>query len=176
LHNKACLQWISQRAVVFPEVHINITAVLPAQLMPRLAAALRAAAALAPSAWQMRLHAGERTRAAKLQWSKANKPASLQVSSSCQVTYTVPCYAGFDITDPQNGCHQLAGLLTYWEAETAYIQQLCCLTRLTHLSWTAQTELGSVDDLQQLSLLQTLELPRLSAYQGASTISSLYRA
>ncbi|DBA97956.1 TPA: hypothetical protein ACH3X3_012798 [Trebouxia sp. C0006] len=108
--------------------------------MPRLAAALRAAAALAPSAWQMQLH------------------------------------AGFDITDPQNGCHQLAGLLTYWEAETAYIQQLCCLTRLTHLSWTAQTELGSVDDLQQLSLLQTLELPRLSAYQGASTISSLYRA
>jgi len=163
LHNEACLQWISQRAVVFPEVHIDITAVLPAQLMPHLAAALRAAAALAPSAWQMRLYTGERTRAAKLQWSKADNPASLQVSSSCQVTYTVPCHADFDITDPQNGCHQLAGLLTYWKAETAYIQQLCCLTQLTHLSWTAKSELASLEDLQQLSLLQTLTLPRLSA-------------
>ena len=127
LHNEACLQWISQRAVVFPEVHIDMTAVLPAQLMLHLAAALRAAAALAPSAWQRQLYAGERTWAAQLQWSKANNSVSLQVSSSCQVTYT-PCYADFDITDPQNGCQQLAGLLTYWKAETAYIQQLCCLT------------------------------------------------
>ncbi|DBA97929.1 TPA: hypothetical protein ACH3X3_012777 [Trebouxia sp. C0006] len=127
LHNEACLQWIAQRAVVVPEVHIDIEAVLPAQLVPHLAAALKAAAALAPSAWQMRL------------------------------------YAEFDITDPQNGCQHLAGLLTYWIAETAYVQQLSCLTQLTHLSWTAESELGSPEDLQQLSLLQTLELPRLPA-------------
>ncbi len=81
LHNEACLQWIAQRAVVFPEVHIDIEAVLPAQLVPHLAAALKAAAALAPSAWQMRLYAGERRRAAKLQSSKADSTASLQVSS-----------------------------------------------------------------------------------------------
>ena len=79
------------------------------------------------------------------------------------MTNTVPYYAKFAITDPQNGCQQLAGLLTYWTAETAYVQQLSCLTQLTHLSWTAESELGSPEDLQQLSLLQTLELPRLPA-------------
>ena len=79
------------------------------------------------------------------------------------MTNTVPHYAEFDITDPQNGCQHLAGLLTYWIAETAYVQQLSCLTQLTHLSWTAESELGSPEDLQQLSLLQTLELPRLPA-------------
>jgi len=164
LHNEACLQWIAQRAKVFPEVHIYTTAVLPAQLMmPHLAAALKAAAALAHAAWQMRLWAGEGTRAAKLQWSKANNTASLQVSRFCQVTYTVPCYADFDVTDPPNGCQKLAGLLTYWQTDTAYIQQLSCLTQLTHLSWTVEAELGSLEDLQQLSLLQTLMLPRLSA-------------
>jgi len=149
--------------VVFPEVHIGITAVLPAQLVPHLVTALKAAAALAPSAWQMRLYAGERTRAAKLQLSKADNTASLQVLSSCQVTNTVPCYADFDITDPQNGCQQLVGLLTSWKAETAYVQQLSCLTQLAHLSWTAKSELGSLEDLQQLSLLQTLTLSRLPA-------------
>ena len=79
------------------------------------------------------------------------------------MTYTVPCYADFDVTDPPNGCQKLAGLLIYWQTDTAYIQQLSCLTQLTHLSWTAEAELGSLEDLQQLSLLQTLMLPRLSA-------------
>jgi len=43
------------------------------------------------------------------------------------------------------------------------VQQLSCLTQLTHLFWTAESELSSVDELQQLSLLQTLKLRRLSA-------------
>ena len=79
------------------------------------------------------------------------------------MTHTVPCSADFDITDPQFGCQQLAGVLTHWEADIAYVQQLSCLTQLTHLSWNAECELSSVEELQQLSLLQTLELPRLSA-------------
>ena len=79
------------------------------------------------------------------------------------LTHTVPYYADFDITDPQNGCQQLAGVLKYWEAGIANIQQLSCLRQLTHLSCTANSELGSLEELQQLSLLQTLSLSRLSA-------------
>ena len=73
------------------------------------------------------------------------------------------CHADFDITDPQIGCQQLAGLLKYWKAGTAYIQQLSCLTHLTRLSCSANSELGSLDALQQLSLLRTLKLSRPSA-------------
>ncbi len=59
LRNEACLHWITQRAMVFPEVRIEIRAVLPAQLLPHLATAFRAAAALAPSGWHSQLDAGE---------------------------------------------------------------------------------------------------------------------
>ncbi len=76
---------------------------------------------------------------------------------------TVLCYADFDITDPLIGCQQLAGLLKYWKAGTAYIQQLSCLTQLTRLSCYANYELGSLDALQQLSLLRKLKLSRPSA-------------
>ncbi len=79
------------------------------------------------------------------------------------MTRTVPCSADFDITDPQFGCQQLAGVLTHWEADIAYVQQLSCLTQMTHLSCTANSEFGSLEELQQLPLLQTLSLSRLSA-------------
>jgi len=79
------------------------------------------------------------------------------------VTHTVPWYADFDITDPQIGCQELAGVLKHWKTDIAYVQQLSCLTQLTHLSCTAQSELGSLEELQQLSLLQTLRLSRLSS-------------
>ena len=80
------------------------------------------------------------------------------------MTYTVSCCSDFDITDPINGCQQLAGLLNYREAKIAYVQQLSCLTRLTRLSWTAKSERSPLEDLEQLSLLQTLELSRLSSF------------
>ena len=79
LHNEACLHWMIQQAMAFPIVCIKIEAVLPAQLMPHLATVLKAAAALAPSGWQLRLDAGEKIRATKLQLSKADSTASLQV-------------------------------------------------------------------------------------------------
>ncbi|DBB07102.1 TPA: hypothetical protein ACH3X1_011681 [Trebouxia sp. C0004] len=79
------------------------------------------------------------------------------------MTHTVPCSANFDITDPQFGCQQLAGVLIHWQADIEYVQQFSCLTQLTHLSCAGKSELGSVEELQQLSLLQTLTLPRLSA-------------
>ena len=44
----------------FLEVHIKIRAILPAQLLPHVAKALKAAAALAPSGWQLQLDAGEK--------------------------------------------------------------------------------------------------------------------
>ncbi len=81
VHNEACLHWIAQRAMVFPEVHIKIKAVFSAQLLPHLATALKAAAALAPSGWHLQLQAGEKTRASKLQLRKADTTASLQVFS-----------------------------------------------------------------------------------------------
>ncbi len=163
VHNEAFLHWISHRAVAFPTVHIAIKAVLPAQLMPHLAAALKAAAALAPSRWQLQLDAGEKTWATKLHLSKADEPASLQVLSKLVLTHTVPRYAGFDVTDPQNGCQQLAGVVKDWQASIANIQQLSCLTQLTHLSCTANSEVGFLEELQQLSLLQKLTLSRLYA-------------
>ncbi len=79
------------------------------------------------------------------------------------MTHTLPWYADFDITDPQIGFQQLAGVLNQWETDIAYVQQLSCLTQLTHLSCTAESGLGSLEELQQLSLLQTLRLSRLSA-------------
>ncbi len=79
------------------------------------------------------------------------------------MTHTVSWYSDFDITDPQIGCQQLAGVLKHWETDIAYVQQLSSLTQLTHLSCTARSELGSLEELQQLSLLQTLRLSRLSA-------------
>ena len=82
VHNEAFLHWISHRAVAFPTVHIAIKAVLPAQLMPHLAAALKAAAALAPSRWQLQLDAGEETWTTKLHMSKADRTASLQTISN----------------------------------------------------------------------------------------------
>ena len=85
------------------------------------------------------------------------------MSSIPTLTHTIPFHADFDITDPKNGCQQLAGVLKYWEAGIASIQQLSCLAQMTRLSWTAKSELGSLKDLQQLPLLQTLTLSRLSA-------------
>ena len=96
------------------------------------------------------------------------------------MTHTVPCSADFDITDPQFGCQQLAGVLKYskasvaniqhlagvlkyWKASVANIQHLSCLTQLTHLSCTANSEFDSLEELQQLPLLHTLSLSRLSA-------------
>ncbi len=79
------------------------------------------------------------------------------------MTHTVPRSADFDITDPQFGFQQLAGVLTHWEADIAYVQQLSCLTQMTHLSCTANSEFGFLEELQQLPLLQTLSLSRLSA-------------
>jgi len=66
LHNEACLHWIAQQAMNFRNVCIKIQAVLPAQLMPLVATALKAAAAVAPSGWQLELDAGEKTRATNL--------------------------------------------------------------------------------------------------------------
>jgi len=164
LHNEACLHWIAQQALGFLEVRVKIRATLPAQLLPHLATALNAAAALAPSGQQLQLDAGEQTRARKLRLIKSMiQQISAANLSSVPMTHTVPCSADFDITDPQFGCQQLAGVLTHWEADIAYVQQLSCLTQLTHLSWNAECELSSVEELQQLSLLQTFELPRLSA-------------
>ena len=76
-------------------------------------------------------------------------------------THVIPCSADFDITDPQFGCQQLAGVLKHWRADIACVQQLSCLTQLTHLSCTADSEFGSLEELQQLPLLQTLSLSRL---------------
>ena len=81
LHNEACLHWIAQQALGFLEVRVKIRATLPAQLLPHLATALKAAAALAPSGWHLRLDAGEKTRATKLHLSKADITASVQVCS-----------------------------------------------------------------------------------------------
>ena len=66
LHNEACLHWIAQQAMSFRSFCIKIQAVLPAQLMPHVATALRAAAAVAPSGWQLELDAGEKTQATNL--------------------------------------------------------------------------------------------------------------
>ena len=66
------------------------------------------------------------------------------------------CIAGFDITQAEVGCKKLAGLLTGWQTDT--VQQLACLTQLTHLSCKVGTNCGSWQDLLQLSLLQSLEL------------------
>ena len=79
LHNGACLYWIAQQAMGFSDVHIKIRASLPAQLLPHLATALKAAAALAPSGWQLQLDAGEKTQTVKLYLSKAVDTASPQV-------------------------------------------------------------------------------------------------
>ena len=79
------------------------------------------------------------------------------------MTHTVPCSADFDVTDPQFGWQQLAGVLKHWQADIAYVQQFSRPTQLTHLSWTAKSKLGSAEELQQLSRLQTLTLSRLSA-------------
>ncbi len=81
VHNEACLHWVAQRAMDFPYVRIQIREVLPAQLLAQLATALKAAAALAPSGWQLQLDAGKKTRATKLQLRKADTAASLQVLS-----------------------------------------------------------------------------------------------
>ncbi len=81
LHNEACLHWIAQQAMVFPEVWIGSRAVSLAQLMPHLATALKAASALAPSGWQLQLDAGEKARTTNLQLSKADNTASLQIVS-----------------------------------------------------------------------------------------------
>ena len=82
LHNEACLHWIGQQAMVFPEVYIDIGAVSPAQLMPHLATALKAASARAPSGWQLQLDAGEETWTTNLHLSKADSTASLQTISN----------------------------------------------------------------------------------------------
>ncbi len=52
-------------------------------------------------------------------------------------------------------------MLKHWQADIACVQQLSCLTQLTHLSCTADSEFGSLEELQQLPLLQTLSLSRL---------------
>lgn len=62
MHNEACLHWVAQRAMDFPCVCIEIIIDLPAQLLAQLATALKAAAALAPSRWQLQLDAGKKTR------------------------------------------------------------------------------------------------------------------
>ena len=84
LHSEACLHWIAQQAMVFPQVYIHIDdirAVSPAQLMPRLATALIATTALAPPGWLLQLDAGKKPRATKLHLRRADKAISLQVSS-----------------------------------------------------------------------------------------------
>ena len=66
------------------------------------------------------------------------------------------CLAGFDITQAQLGCQKLAGLLTGLHTDT--VHQLACLTQLTHLSCKVGPDCGSLQDLLQLSLLQSLEI------------------
>jgi Leucine-rich repeat (LRR) protein len=63
------------------------------------------------------------------------------------------CLAGFDITQAQLGCQKLAGLLTGLHTDT--IHQLACLTQL---SCKVGPDCGSLQDLLQLSLLQSLEI------------------
>jgi len=54
-------------------------------------------------------------------------------------------------------------VLKYWKASVANILQLSCLTQLTHLSCTVKSELSFLEELQHLSLLETLTLSRLPA-------------
>ena len=62
------------------------------------------------------------------------------------------CLAGVDITKAQLCCKKLAGLLTGLQTDT--VQQLACLTQLTHLSCKVGPDCGSLQDL----LLQSLEV------------------
>ncbi len=82
LHNEACLHWIGQQAMVYPEVCIDVRAVLPAQLILHLATALKVASAMAPSEWQLQLDGGTETRTTNLQLSNADNTASLQTISN----------------------------------------------------------------------------------------------